>query len=634
MPTLEPVKIVFFGVDKVSKDFNKLFKNINTVGRTTKQVGTKLSTHLTLPVIGLGIAIGKIAGEFEASMNKVEALSQASGTEIKNLTDLAKDLGIKTRYSAKEAADGMGFLAQAGFNAADIMTAMPDVLDLTTASGLELGRSADVLSNIMGAFELDVSKTTNTTDILASVIASSNVDLEMLAETLKMSGSIAKQFGDDVKGAVTIAGFLGNIGLQGTVAGTALKNIYAILASPPKKAAETFDLLGIRTKDFKGNLLAVDVVFKNLGKKLATLSSSKRLGHITKIFGKIPLAATAALSSDLGKVNSKFLQLAKKMEIVEGRNKSIAAIMNRGLVGAVKSMQSALEGLALAIADSGLLQFLTNSAKSLAGFIRNLTKTNPVMLKTITVLAAGAAALGPLLIVLGSLVSTIGILGPKIAALGGVGAVFGSIIVPITAVVGTLMTLFYILKPYTTELKIGFLTVWESVKDTFSELAPLLTYIAGGTKDVTNGFRPIIPLFIEFAALNIVGILHVIGMVFKGWALLLPPIVELLGAMIEKIAQLTEMILPEWLINMMTGGPIEFKLPTETQAMLDDMPLGDQAVQESTAGFGDIASALKTGQSYRTPTQKVEVEFKNKPGPLKVTTNDGITEDLDLGPIM
>lgn len=420
MSTLAPIKITIAGIDKFSATYDKAFKKLNKAGRNISSVGKKMSLGLSLPILGAGLAVVKTAATFEQGLNKVEALTRASTEDMIKMRQVAQDLGAKTKFSATEAAEGMAFLGMAGYNTNQILSDTPKVLTLAAATGAELGRSADILSNIMGAFELEAKDTTKTVDILAAITSSANVDLEMVSETMKMAAPIAKQFGASLKSTAVITGFLGNIGIQGTNAATALKNIFTVLAAPPKAAAQWFDHLNVKTKDAVGNPRQVAEVFGDLGKKLNKLPKATRLQAIKDIFGKIPIAAAAALSSDLGKTNSQFLKLAENMKDVTGRAAQMEETMNKGAVGAFNQAKAALEAFSIALSDSGLLDLVTKALLKVASVFRTIAEFSKPLLKTIVVFAGLAVAAGPFLLIVGNLIIVFSALFAKISAAGGV----------------------------------------------------------------------------------------------------------------------------------------------------------------------------------------------------------------------
>src|SRR5690625_2163760 len=169
-------------IDGFSKVFDEFEKKVGKVGETLSDVGKKMTIGVTTPVVGLATAAVKTASDFDTSMSKVAAVSGAAGDEFDALREQAKELGASTVFSASEAASGMEFLARAGFEANDVMSAMPGMLDLAASSALDLGVASDITSNIMSGFGIEASEAGRVADVLAKAAASSNVDVEGLGE--------------------------------------------------------------------------------------------------------------------------------------------------------------------------------------------------------------------------------------------------------------------------------------------------------------------------------------------------------------------------------------------------------------------------------------------------------------------
>src|SRR5690606_26502147 len=164
---------------------------LQDAGQKMQQVGASLTRNLTLPIVALGGAALKAGADFEQGMNRVRALTGATGDTFKALEDQAKRLGATTQFLATEAADAMGFLAQAGFNAEQILGSMEATLNLAAAAQLDLGQAADIVSNVMQGYGLATSEAGRATDVLTQAFSSSNTNLEQLGQAMKYVGPIA-----------------------------------------------------------------------------------------------------------------------------------------------------------------------------------------------------------------------------------------------------------------------------------------------------------------------------------------------------------------------------------------------------------------------------------------------------------
>ncbi len=298
----------------------------------------------------------KAASNFQAEMNKVKALTGAVGKQFDQLREQAMKLGRTTQFSASEAAAGMAFLAQAGFSANEIVKAMPDTLNLAAAAQIDLASAADIVSNVMSGMGIAVEDLGETVDVLTAAFTSANTDLTQLGQAMKFAGPVASDFGLSIAETAGALSLLGNAGIQASMAGTSLRNILNRLVRDGEKfGINIFDSTG-KMKSFAGIIEAVDQ---------AALSATERI----KLFG-----------DRAGPAMSVFLRTGSKAirEFIEelddhGIASRIATIQMRGLAGAVKRLESAWEGLQIAIADERMLKMLSDLADATSRFLGRLT---------------------------------------------------------------------------------------------------------------------------------------------------------------------------------------------------------------------------------------------------------------------
>lgn len=416
------IKAIIRAVDKFSPVMKRMAANMDHFGKQAKGMGRGMTTNLSAPIAAFGGLTLKTAVDFEAAMNKVEALSGETGDSLAAMRDMAQKLGANTAFSASQAADAMGFLAQAGWKANKILEGTPAFLDLAAASGTDLASAAGIASKIMGQFGISTDNAGRVADVLAAATASANVDMEMMAQSLKSAGPIAKTYGLTLEDTAAAIGLLGNVGIQGEVAGTALKNTMLAMVSPAGDAAKMLKWLGVQTKDAKGNMLPLVDVLASFGTALdkAGVGEGEKLRAIQTLFGKEGLAGATELLAQAQ--SGALMEYADSLANVEGRARSMAQTMMKGPPGAVKNLASAFEGLQLAIAKSGMLEWFTKAVKGLTGFIKNLSETNPELLKMGTVIAGVAAVAGPTVWAFGAMASglasiTTAMAGLKVALL-------------------------------------------------------------------------------------------------------------------------------------------------------------------------------------------------------------------------
>ncbi len=380
---------------KLDRGLKRAQTRAKAIGAKMRRVGRQMSTALTLPIVGFGVAILKAAAGFEKGMNQVQALTGATGKELTKLSDLAKVLGATTQFSAGQAADAMGFLAQAGLKTNQILGTMPATLNLAAASGNALADTADKMTNIMQAFNIEAAESARVADILTMGFTNSNTNLSELAEAVKFAGPVMKGFNVSLEETVAALGIMAGAGIKASMAGTSLRGAMVRLANPTKEISETLVKMGANFRRTDGSLKGMIEIVRELERTGASTS------QMMKIFGQ---RAGPAMVGLVAKGSAALETFTRKLEKSGGKAKEIADVQMKGLSGAMKALKSALEAVAIAIADSGLLEWVTDMATAMANWLREMAKTNPVLLKWIVIIAGVAAALGLISIALGVMI--------------------------------------------------------------------------------------------------------------------------------------------------------------------------------------------------------------------------------------
>lgn len=304
------------------------------------------------------------SGDFEKAMNKVGAITSATGQDFEDLRNLAKRMGATTAFSASEAADAMAFLGMAGFKTREIISALPGVLNLAAAANTDLATTADIASNIMSGFGIEAREMGRVSDVLAHTMRSTNVDLRMLGESMKYAAPLAKAAGWSFEETAAAVGFLGNAGIQGSMAGTGLNSILATLSDTSSTGGRRLKEFGVAAQDANGRVRPLTDILKDLAAKGADVAD------VIGIFG---LEAGPKLQALLGQGSDGILKLIDELENSQGVAQEMADRQMEGLKGSMMGAKSAIEGLVLAIGDLGLLKGATATVDVFTGGVRRLT---------------------------------------------------------------------------------------------------------------------------------------------------------------------------------------------------------------------------------------------------------------------
>ena len=325
---------------KAAKNMARTQRSFAKFGSQATAAGRSLSVGLTAPLVAVGALSAKSFLSFERGMNKVAAVSGATEAEMAELTAIAKDLGATTSFSAAQAAEGLGFLAQAGFDATEAGRALPGVLQLAAAGGIELAAAADIATNVLAGYGLEVDQLARVNDVLAKASISTNTNVQQLGESFKFSGAVASSAGISFEEAGAAMALMGNAGIQAEMAGTSLQQAIFRLVKPTNEAAGVMEKLGIHGTDAHGRLLPLDQIVEQLEPHF------KNTAAMATIFGSRAIKGMGALVAE---GSDKLRALTTELEQAGGTAQEVADKKLAGLTGAWTRLQSATEGVFIEI---------------------------------------------------------------------------------------------------------------------------------------------------------------------------------------------------------------------------------------------------------------------------------------------
>lgn len=310
-----------------------------------------------------GAAVVSTLAGFEKSMAAVAAITRATDAELAALRDTAKQLGATTEFTASQAADALKFLGMAGWSASQSMAAIPAVLDLATAAQMDLARAADISSNIMSAFGLAAADASKAADILAAASSRANTDVAQLGDGMKYVGPIASALGISMGDTAAAMGVLSDAGLQGSMAGTGLRQVLSSLANTTPQATKALQALGLDVAKLNpATTSIVDIIgqLKDAGLDAATALT---------VFGDRGAPAVLALIEGATKLGT----LTDELKNVDGEAKRMAETMRNQLQGDLNGLMSALEGLIIQLGESGLTAMLRGLIQTMTAMARGVT---------------------------------------------------------------------------------------------------------------------------------------------------------------------------------------------------------------------------------------------------------------------
>lgn len=407
-------------VEKAAKKVRTAAQEASTAGLRIAAIGTAITAAFALPV--------REAAKLEKVMSNVLAITGATEIEFAKLTETARELGRTTKFTAEQAASGMQFMAFAGFKATEIVAAMPAVLNLAAAANLQLAESADITTNILKGYGLEVSQLNEANDILVKTFTSTNTNLLQLGQAFKFVGPIAARAGVSFSEASAALGILGNTGIQATLAGTSVRRMLTGLLKPTKKAQRLLDQLGITVNNQEGNFVGLANIIQQFEKAFENVGSrAEQTGIIMEIFG---LRGGPGMAALIAEGSDAIRDLTLELEGAAGITDRIAKVQMQNLFGAITLVTSAISGLAIALGQP-FLQVLADIFRQFARFINWLTEIKERLGAYSDFIFASVGALGILTVAAGAVITVFagiaGAIANSILFLKGFGAVVGKI---------------------------------------------------------------------------------------------------------------------------------------------------------------------------------------------------------------
>jgi TP901 family phage tail tape measure protein len=373
---------------------------------------------------------------FERALNKVAAVTQASSSEMLTLAKNARKLGLETKFSATQAAEGMVMLGQRGFDVTKILQTLPDVLTMATAGDLELAEASKMVTGTMYAFELGTENAARIADVYAITAAKTASTMNDLNAAMINAAPLAHAAGLSFEEVAALVGIMSNKNIMGSKSGTLLMNAFRNIVKPTREAIDTLKKFKFRKDEWTDETgKIVDFV------KVLELFQERGIGiaEIFKIFQVRGAKGTAALMGQTEAIRA----LLKQYELQEITAKRMAAVMQSGIIGTATEAKSSWEGMKEAIGKGlepitiGVLEAVTAMNRFIARHPA-FAKTLGIVLVVIAVVLTIVTLVGVVLAAIAGLITVIGIIG---GAAIGAGAVIIGIIAGVIAIVVMLINI-------------------------------------------------------------------------------------------------------------------------------------------------------------------------------------------------
>lgn len=374
-----PIAKMSGALDRMKRSAGKGVEQLNSVvdkgAEGLKKFGLAALAAGGIAAVGLKKVIDT-GEDFEHTMvaaaAKFDPALKMGTAGFDELSKAAQNIGSSTEFSSTQAAAALKDLASAGFTSKQAINALPKIVDLATAAEVDLATASDIAGKSLGAFALKTddaaqlgANLNRVTDAMQKTANATSSSMEGLFETIKEGAPVATSAGVSLETFLAMAGQLSQAGIEGSNAGTTLKNVFLALSAPTSQAAGELAKLGIKTKDLKGNLKDPIALLEELRKKTEKMGTADRAGALETIFGRIPLAGVSALLT----MTDTTGKLREQLEGAAGSTKEMANIMRGDMKGAFNSLSGALESIQISVFEE-IKEPLREIVKGITDWVR------------------------------------------------------------------------------------------------------------------------------------------------------------------------------------------------------------------------------------------------------------------------
>ena len=579
---------------------------LSAVGKTLTKTGTTLTKGLTVPLAGAGAAFVKITSDFDTAMSEVGAISESTSDDLQRLRDKAKEMGAITKFSATEAANAFMYMAQAGWDTNQMIDGISGVMNLAAASGEELALTSDILTDALTAFGLQASDAAHFADLLAVASAATNTDVAMMGESFKYVAPVAGALGFTAEDTAEAIGLMANSGIKASQAGTALRQLFTNLTSDVEIAGDAFGKWHISVTNADGSMRELNEILDDIREPWQLLTEAEKAATAEMLSGKVGMSGTLAILNSTGDSVSS---LREQIENCDGAAETMAVTMQDNLQGDVEQLGGAFETLAISFGEI-MIPKIRELVAELTEVVETLGTMDQAQLSQIINIAGVVAAIGPLMIIIGKLISGISsmiTLGQGVAAFfaegaAGATALNGALTLitgPVGIVIAAVASLavgFKHLYDTNEEIAAAINKAWSGIKETFSSVATrigeALSGLGGSTVNLWNTISPVVDMILQAIMVTMPLILSQVVGTFNGIINAIGPLIDALTDVVDFVSNVFSGI-GALITGDMDGAVESFK--AAGQNILDFVEHLWETLKEFFSGFAEgIIGALQT----------------------------------------
>ena len=630
MPAIPPIRIIVQAVDRYSRQFSRLNQRVNQMTSKFKGAGQMMTYGLTIPMIYAGKQALTVASQFDYSMRKVASKIPDAATQLQPLTALMKKLATDTETSTpgiQKLGEALAFVAQAGWSGKDAMKGFRDMVLGAVATDTDVGQFADIVTNVMMGFKIPFERTGEMVDKMAMMANSANVNILELGDSARYAAQPLKSFEQTPDTFFAIAAMMGNLGVKGSAAGTAIGRVVQKLGNMSDITKRSLKYLGVEVFD-KMNQRPRGMldILKELNVSMAKLPVKDRIVAMYKMFGIRAQRVAGPISQSFSDIDQSFTKLVTKLKNYKPKDKYseiTAGTMTGGITGKLNKFKGQMSVLAIKLSESGLIEFVGLLTEKFSKLFQSMEGYD---LKPLLRFAGIMALLGPTVWVLAPIVGFFVKLGFAISSSSAAMFLLSN---PVGWVTAGLLALGLAISYFWDELAPARMVSLQVFGEMFTRIKPLLTAVWGLTKSlagvlwgllkvvwaVLKPFVQFIGMFTDYALFD----------TSKGIIPWLTALVKDLTATVDWLTKVVDAfsnwIGQWWFLN--TG----IKAATDSLKTFEDIKTGKEGIggvpsDKLSASDPDYLRTRNILFPSKEGTPMVEVTFGNLPPGASISVND------------
>lgn len=513
-------------IAEMGRKMQEVGDKIKAVGDKISSVGQSLTTTVTLPIVAAGTAAVTSFAEVDKTMTLANKTMNNTTEEANLLNKAMEEAAANSTFGMNDAANAALNFARAGLDAKEAADAMAPAMNLAAGEAGDLDTVSGGLVATINGFGDSFEQAEHYADVFAVACNNSALDVNSLSESMSVAAPIFKTAGKSVEDAALMLGVMANAGIDANVAANSLKTGMARLAQPTKQAKEAMEQYGIAMEDIwneDGSMKDMTVIQKNLNESFSKLSEQEQMAAAGAIFGKNQMASWLAV---INTAPDDVQKLADSLSNTDKVTREMADAMMSGFGGSIEKLKSSLDVLVTSL-GSIIAEYLTPVIEKIQGVIDMFMAMDEETKKQIVTIAGIVAAIGPVLLVGGKIISGIGTI---VSAMGTVATFIGGTLIPaitaisapvlvVVAAVAALAAGFvYLYKTnddfrnkvneLVSGIKENFGQMIETIKPALDELFTTIKTIVGELVEAFKQFMKAAEPVFEFIATGIAGVIN------------------------------------------------------------------------------------------------------------------------------